>query len=183
MWPCTLLSHLIGIACLEGGKLLAFIASNEVFFQILPQAKRRVEILPNQSRQWKKKQQCKPLKRVYKAVGCMSEHSISQDSIKSEQHSSRALAKHWTTIVFMLHILLFIIPITACFGGSCCIWTVTKTAFSFVQRKLLRSSSQTTGCNNKVWSSKHWKTLNAGCRWGFSDAALSQKKPLLFLFL
>lgn len=46
-------------------KLLAFIASSVVFCQILPQAKRRVEILPNQSkqRQWeKKKSECKPLK-------------------------------------------------------------------------------------------------------------------------
>lgn len=31
-------------------KLLALIASRAIFFQILPQAKRRVEILPNQSK-------------------------------------------------------------------------------------------------------------------------------------
>lgn len=77
-------------------KLLAFIASSAEFFQILPWAKRRVEILPSQSkpRQWEKKkiQQCKPLKWVYKAVGCMSEHFISQDSTESAQCSSRALA-------------------------------------------------------------------------------------------
>lgn len=75
-------------------KLLAFIASSAVLFQILPQAKRRVEISPDQSkpRQWEKKQQCKPLKRVYKAVGCMSERFISQESTKSAQCSSRALA-------------------------------------------------------------------------------------------
>lgn len=42
------------------------------------------------------------------------------------QQQGSGLTKHCVARGFLLYILLFIIPITARLGGSCCIWTATS---------------------------------------------------------
>lgn len=100
-----------------------------VFFQIIPQAKGRLDIPPSQSKlrqgRGKKRVQCKPLKWAYKAVGCITEHFIWQDRTESAPHNSGTLAwPNTQRLLAFCDFLLFIVPTTPGLGGSCCNWTV-----------------------------------------------------------
>lgn len=107
MWACTLLSHLIGIACLEGTTLQTVGIHCEYSSKYCHGPRGGWRFYPtNQSPDnGRKKQQCKASEWVYKAVGCMSEHFISQDSLKSAQCSSRALAWPNTFCSIYLYLL------------------------------------------------------------------------------
>lgn len=87
---------------------------------------------------------------------------MSECFIAEEQSQQSTAAGFWPEQTLDSHrlcVLLFIIPIAACLGGSCCIWTqrvVFETAFGSAHGQPFRSSSKQCAATTRSGTAKYW---------------------------